>query len=356
MISGRPYLLWRLAGGTVLGAVLTLGLLRGGVARAADPPQRIAFQILTGSTSGSYFRVGELLAGLLSHPPGISRCETVNLCGPAGLIVSTRATQGSVANVNAVTSGAANSGLAQADVVALAVAGQGPFRTTGPARQLRTIANLYGEDLHLVAARRAKILSVSDLRGKRVSLSSEGSGTIITARAVLQAYRLPEWRITPNFDSADRAAALMRQGKLDAFFFVGGTPVNLISQLLEDDVGVLIPIDGPGRTRLLAQQKQLVAHTIPQGTYPGSPAVDTIGVDALWVTSTAQPNGLVQGMVRAIYNTRNRPMIEARKLGFNFLDLKLAPTGSPAPLHAGAESFYSEMRVLPVRRPAAAER
>jgi uncharacterized protein len=297
-----------------------------------------------------------LLAGLLSHPPGISRCETVNLCGPAGLIVSTRATQGSIANVNAVTSGAANSGLAQADIVALAVAGQGPFRTAGPARQLRTIANLYGEDLHLVAARRAKILSVSDLRGKRVSLSSEGSGTIITARAVLQAYRLAEWRITPNFDSADRAAALMRQGRLDAFFFVGGTPVNLITQLLEDDVGVLIPIDGPGRTRLLAQQKQLVAHTIPQGTYPGSPAVDTIGVDALWVTSTAQPEALIHGMVRAVYNTRNRPMIEARKVGFNFLDLRRAPTGSIAPLHPGAENFYTQARVLPARRPAPAQR
>ena len=54
-------------------------------ATAAEPTQRISFQILTGSTSGSYFRVGELLAGLLSHPPGISRCETPNLCGPEGL-------------------------------------------------------------------------------------------------------------------------------------------------------------------------------------------------------------------------------------------------------------------------------
>jgi TRAP transporter TAXI family solute receptor len=318
-------------------------------AQPAQPAQRISFQILTGSTSGTYFRVGELLAGLLSHPPGISRCETANLCGPAGLIVSTRATQGSTANIAAVNSGAANSGLAQADVVALAVAGQGPFRAAGPARQLRTIASLYSEDLHLVAARSAKILSVADLRNKRVGLSTEGSGTIITARAVLAAYRLPEWRIVPNFDSADRAADLLRQGRLDAFFFVGGTPVNLITQLLEDDVAVLIPIDGDGRTRLVAAQKQLTPHAIPQGTYPGSPGVDTVSVAALWITNAAQPDPLIYGMVRALYNPRNRPMVDARRSGFNFLDLGTAAREPIAPLHPGAQRFFTEIRVLPAQ-------
>ena len=325
-------------------------------ATAAEPTQRISFQILTGSTSGSYFRVGELLAGLLSHPPGISRCETPNLCGPEGLIVSTRATAGSIANVNAVRTGAANSGLAQADIVALAVAGQGPFRGAGRATELRTIASLYGEDLHLVAARSAEIESVADLRNKRVSLSSEGSGTIITARAVLQAYRLPEWRIRANYESADRAAALLREGKLDAFFFVGGTPVNLISQLLRDEVAVLIPIDGAGRTRLLDEHKQLAAHTIPQGTYPGAPALETISVQALWVTHASQPDRVIDGMLRALFNPRNRPMIDARRSGFHFIELRRAALDPIAPLHPAAERFYAQARVLPQPSPRRAER
>src|SRR3954468_15929276 len=69
-------------------------------AQAAEPPQRVAFQISTGTTGGSYFPVGEVLASLLSHPPGVGRCETVAIvCGPPGLIVSTRASEGSIANV-----------------------------------------------------------------------------------------------------------------------------------------------------------------------------------------------------------------------------------------------------------------
>ncbi len=139
----------------------------------------IAFQISAPAIpTAPIFPVGELLASLLSHPPGIGRCDAAPVCGPAGLIVSTRASEGSVANVLAVNSGMVNSGLAQADVVAMAVAGQGPFKKYGPAKKLRVIADLYGEEVHLVAAKNAKIKSVADLRGKRVSLSTEGSGTL----------------------------------------------------------------------------------------------------------------------------------------------------------------------------------
>ena len=136
--------------------------------------QRLSFQISTGSTTGTYFPVGELLAEVLSHPPGVGRCESAFACGPAGLIVSTRASEGSIANLEAVNTGAIGSGLAQADVVAMAVAGQGPFRRAGPAKNLRVIADLFGEDMHLIAAKNAKIARVADLRGKRVSLASEG--------------------------------------------------------------------------------------------------------------------------------------------------------------------------------------
>ena len=60
---------------------------------AADTP-RISFQIATGSTTGTFFPVGEAIAGLISHPPGVNRCEAANVCGPAGLIASARTSEG----------------------------------------------------------------------------------------------------------------------------------------------------------------------------------------------------------------------------------------------------------------------
>ena len=358
MKSQRPIRFWSLAGGLALG----LGVLAAVVARGATPqvpdagPQRISFQISTGTTTGTYFPVGEFLAGLLSHPPGISRCQAANVCGPPGLIVSTRATEGSVANILAVNSGATNSGLAQADVVALAVAGEGPFKKTGPVRQIRVIANLYGEDLHLIAAAKAKIKSVEDLRGKRVSLSTEGSGTIITARAILAAYNVPEWRLSANYDQSDKAVDLLRQGKLDALFFVGGTPVNLVEQLLDDGVAVLVPIDGAGRKRLLAGAPYLSAHAIPAGTYNGSAAVETVSTGALWITAASQPDDLIYGMVRALYNPLNRPMIDGHRLGASFLELNSAAKGVTAPFHPGAARYFNETHVMPTKSPVLAKK
>lgn len=333
----------------VAGSVAVLGLFAyaaNSIAQGLDSPQRVAFQISTGSTTGSYFPVGQLLAQLVSHPPGVGRCQAADVCGPAGLIVSTRASEGSIANVIAVNSGNVSSGIAQTDVVALAVAGKGPFTRTGPAKQLRVIANLYGEDLHLLAAKNANIKSVSDLRGKRVSLSSEGSGTINTARAVLAAYRLPERAIVANYESGERATDLLQSGKLDAMFYVGGTPAGLIEQLLDEGVAVLVPINGDARTRLLRAQPHLYAHTIPQGTYSGASEVETVAVDAVWITDASQPDALIYGVAKSLFNPANRTTLNAERVGAHFLELDAAAKGTTAPLHPGAARFFMEAGVL----------
>ena len=333
----------------VAGGVAALGLIAfaaNGIAQSFDAPQRIAFQISTGSTTGSYFPLGQLLAQLLSHPPGVGRCQAADVCGPAGLIVSTRASEGSIANVIAVNSGNVSSGIVQTDVAALAVAGKGPFTRTGPATQLRVIANLYGEDIHLLAAKNANIKSVADLRGKRVSLSSGGSGTINTARAILAAYRLSERSIVPNYDTGERATDLLQSGKLDAMFYVGGTPASLIEQLLDEGVAVMVPITGDARTRLLRAQPHLYAHTIPQGTYSGAGDVETVAVDALWITDASQPDSLIYGMAKSVFNPANRATLNAERVGAHFIELESAAKGATAPLHPGAARYFMEMGVL----------
>lgn len=345
MQAKRRLVSFGLAAGALLALGLTVALAVSARAQIADFTQRISFQISTGSTTGTYFPVGNLLAQVLSHPPGVGRCEAANACGPSGLIVSTRASQGSVANVLAVNNGMVSSGLAQTDVVALAVAGQGPFRKSGAAKQLRVIANLYGEDLHLIAAKTAKIKSVADLRRKRVSLSTEGSGTNVTARAVLTAYGLDR-AITPNYDTAEKAVDLLQAGKLDALFFVGGTPVNLLQQLLDEDIAVLVPINGDGLKRLIAKEPYLTPHTIPKGTYSNTPDVETVSVDALWITDASQPDGLVYGMLKALYNPTNRAAIQAEKLGSHFMDLASGAKDGNAPLHPGAVRFFMESGVV----------
>jgi TRAP transporter TAXI family solute receptor len=326
----------------LLGALLFAML---GPAQALS--QRISFQILTGSTGGTYFPVGQLIAGLISHPPGVDRCEGSDLCGPSGLIISARTSDGAVANVLAVNSGRAESGLAQGDVIAQALAGQGAFKKAGKQAALRVIADLFAEDVHLIVARKAKIAGVADLKGKRVSLGAESSGTSVTVRAILAAYGLSERRLRARHDAADADAQLLQQGQIDAFFMVGGQPVALISDLVARGVARIVPIDGTGRDRLLKAVPSMRADVISAGAYRGMPAIQTVSVRALWVVNASVPDALVYGITRALFSSGNRAALQEGHRAAGAIRLDSATLDLPAPLHPGALRFYREVGALP---------
>ena len=59
-------------------------------------------------------------------------------------------------------------------------------RKSKPAKDLRTIAALFQEHIHLIALKDSNINSVKDLKGKRVSLDEPGSGTYVDAKLILE--------------------------------------------------------------------------------------------------------------------------------------------------------------------------
>ena len=340
----RRILSFSAAGLTAIGGALLLAVQLGS-AQSLSP--RISFQILTGSTGGTYFPVGQLIAGLLSHPPGVDRCEAAPVCGPAGLIISARTSDGAVANVLAVNTGRAESGLAQGDVVSEAVGGTGAFRKAGKQQAVRVIADLFPEDVHLLVARKSKIQSVADLKGKRVSLGAPSSGTSVTVHAILAAYNIPDWRMTTRHDATDVDAQLLQQGQIDAFFFVGGRPVDLVSDLISHGVARLVPIDGKGRERLIKAVPSLSSDVIPAGTYRGMPAVQTVSVRALWIVNAQVPESLVHGLASALFDPANRDALNAGVRSAAMIRLETATQQLPAPLHPGAARFYRDVGRLP---------
>ena len=336
-----------LAGFPVL---LTAGLLLAIRPGAADTqPGRISFQIATGSTAGTFFPVGEAIAGLVSHPPGVDRCSNQDVCGPPGLIVSTRTSEGAVDNLIAVNRGDVESGLAQSDVIAAAVRGQGPFKRLGPQSHVRVIASLFSEQVHLVVAAKSKIKSVADLKGKRVSLGSDGSGVGITAREILAAWRLPETAMKASHVDLFDAATLLKQGKLDAFFAVGGVPLDPVSDLVMHGQARLIPIDGPARDRLLKSVPSLSSGVIPAGAYIGNGAIATVSARASWIVRDSESEALVYGITRALFSPQNYNTLAASHPSAREIGLGTAAQSPPAPLHPGAARFYSDASRKPVR-------
>jgi TRAP transporter TAXI family solute receptor len=321
---------------TVLGAFAAIAVMASGA--TADTP-RISFQIATGSTIGVYFPVGEAIAGLISHPPGVNRCEAANVCGPAGLIASARTSEGTMDNLLSVNEGTVESGLAQSDVVAAAAKGEGPFKTKGKQSHVRVIASLFSEEVHLVVAGDANIKTVADLKGKRVSLGAAGSGVGFTAREILSAYRVPEARLKVMSTDFPASVAMIRQGKLDAFFAVGGVPINGLGDLLANHVVKLVPITGAVRDRLVKAEPSLSVSAI---AYPGQVPVPTVSTRATWIVRDSVADNLVYGITRALFNPANREALSVSHASAREIGLATAALMPPAPLHPGAARFYAE--------------
>ena len=336
----RKFALALFPGAVLLALLCTLALVSG----LAQPlPPRISFQIATGSSLGSYFPVGQQIAGLLSNPPGRDRCQGVNVCGPEGLVLSARTSAGSVDNILAVNRGTLDSGFAQADMVADAVAARGAFRKKGAQKNIRVIASLFSENIYLVVSSKSRIHSVADLKGKRVALGASGSGTAATAQAVLRAYGISERRLKLRSLAGDAAAQAMEAGKLDAFFFVGGTPVAMIADWTRKGKARLIPIDGSGRDRLLRSMPVLTKDEIPPRPYGLSKPVPTVSTRALWIVRASTSDEIVYGLTRALFSPFNRSAL-AGNGPTNEIRIARATENLPAPLHPGAQRFFREQK------------
>jgi uncharacterized protein len=292
------------------------------------------FRIGTGGVAGTYYPIGGLIANAISQPV------------VPNLIASAVATSGSVANVNAIQGGGAESGFSQADVAYWAYTGTGTFEGKPKVTDLRLIANLYPESFHLVVRKAAGIKTIADLKGKRVSLDEPGSGTLVNARAILNAYGITEKDIKVENLKPNAAGEKLKDNSLDAFFFVGGYPAGAIAELAASGGIDVLSISGPEADKLAAQFNFYSADTIPAETYKGIGAVKTLAVGAQWITSAKQDAAVVYSVTKALWNEGTRKALDSGHAKGKSIISKNAIAGAGIPLHPGAEKFYKEIGLL----------
>jgi len=319
------------------------------------PAKPAYFSIATGSTAGTYFPVGSMVATILSHPTGSVRCEIKTACGPEGLIAVAVASPGSVANLRDVAQGRVDSAFAQANIAAWAYHGTESFKADGPYTDLRAIARLYPEAVHLVVARGAGIRSVSDLKHRRVSIDVEGSGTYVEALRILRAENLSKKSVDLVQANADRSANLLAAKQIDAFFFVGGTPAEAVLGLASEGVADLVPITGPSVKALTAGASYFTKAVIPAGTYPGIGRIETVSVGALWIVNASASEDLIYQLTSALWDASNRGFFLRGHAQAQNMSLEHALDGITIPLHPGAERFYREKGLIVPSRASAKE-
>jgi TRAP transporter TAXI family solute receptor len=312
-----------------------------GHGRRAEAEDPRFVRLGTGSLTGTYYPVGELIARAVSSPPGARPCGEAGGCGVPGLILVVQTSKGSVENVEAIQSGEIESGFAQSDVAHGAFTGTGIFAGRPPMEALRALASLYLESVHLVAAPRSGIESVADLRGRRVSLDVEGSGTLVDARLILAAFGLESDEIKAVHASPGKSIDLMAMGDLDALFLVAGYPAAAVSELVRDRGAYLVPIAGPEVEALREKHRFLTPDVIPGGTYEGiDTATPTLGVAALWVVAAKLDEDLVFEITRALWHPTSLELLrEGHPKGDEIIPAN-ALRGVAIPVHPGAASYY----------------
>lgn len=335
-LSALMRVVWTLA----IGLVLATGA---GTARAEDIRY---FTIGTAGIGGTYFPLAGTIANSISNPPGSRGCDEGGSCGVPGLVAVAQSSHGSVSNVSAIASGGLNSGFSQADVAYWAYSGTGTFEGQEPMRDLRVIAALYPEHVHLIASRSSGIASVKDLKGKRVSLDKTDSGTYPDAVLILEAFGIGEADITVENFKPESASEAMRAGELDALFFVGGYPARALAELAAQADVILVPIAGPEVDTMLLEHSFFTRDKIPDGAYPDVAGVPTVAVGAQWLTSLAASNDLIYAITAALWNSNTRHLLDVGHAKGGSVTRQTALDGIGIPLHPGAERYYREAGMI----------
>lgn len=310
------------------GAVVALGLA---VTAGAALAQQQFFRIGTGGTSGTYYPIGGIIANAVSTDK---------------IVATAQATNGSVANVNAIAAGNAESGFSQSDVASWAYSGTGIFEGKAKLEDLRAIANLYPETVHIVVKKGLGVKSVADLKGKRISIDEPGSGSIVNAKAILAAYGIKDGDYKAENLKPGPSAEKLKDGGIDAFFITGGYPVAAVVELATTTPVELLAIDGDAAQKLMAAFKFFAADEIGDGVYKDTKGVKTLSVGAQWVTSAKVPTDLVYAVTKALWSDKARAALDAGHARGKSITTATALKGLGIPLHPGSEKFYKEAGLL----------
>ena len=297
---------------------------------AAQAQEKATLAIATGGTGGVYYPLGGGLANILSSAiPGVQ--------------ASAEVTGGSVDNLKLIGSGQAEIAFTMADATLDAYKAQDKFK--GSKVDVRTLAVLYPNRMHVVTVEGTGIEKMSDLKGKRVSTGSPGSATEVMAFRLIEAAGLDKDKDMrrERLGVAESVNAL-KDRKIEAFFWVGGVPTAAVTDLAATPGTTLKLIDHAEYVKKMNEKSgELYAPgVIKAGAYPNQTKDNQqANVWNLLVTNAKMSDTLAYNVVKTIFEKKADWVAVHRDAD----ELELANqtnTNSSVPFHPGAIKFYAE--------------
>jgi len=286
--------------------------------------------IATGGTGGVYYPMGGGIAAVLSkYVPGMQATAEV--------------TGGSVDNLKLIASGKPYIGLTMADATQDAYRGEDKFK--GNKVPLRTLMVLYPNRMHVVSIEGRGVAKMADLKGKRVSTGSPGSATEVMAFRLLEAEGIDKDRdLKRERLGVAESVNAIKDGKIDAFFWVGGLPTASVTDLANTPGTKLKMIDHADAVAAMNKKygNLYIEDVIPKSMYHGMEADNKQAtVMNILVAHENMDDKTAYNIVKTIFEKRD-DLIAVHKEAANFKLENQKAAASPIPFHPGAAKYFAE--------------
>lgn len=292
----------------------------------ALPATAANYTIGTGSQSGTYYPLGGMLAQTWSQ-----NIDDFNM--------RAEVTAASVENIIKVASGQQLVGIAMGDSVLAAAKGEAPFKQP---MDISVLFALYPNVVQFMVPADSDIQSVSDLKGKKVSVGAPGSGTRVGSTNILKALGINEGDFKAQSLNYTATTEALSNGQIDAGVIIGSAGVGAITELaLTRDIRVL-SFSEDELNKINAALPAYSGMDIPADTYNKVPAFTAPVVWNVLVVKKDLDSALASQMIETAF--ADMPKVQKVISDAKNTTVENMDRLQGVPLHESAQTYLNEKK------------
>ena len=309
--------------------------------------------IETGSETGTYYGFTNMIA------------TTLNDKADLGYTLSAVSSKGSKGNIQDIAAGKCSMAIVQNDVMSYAYSGTTTMFDGEVIDSFSVIGVVYQETVQIIGKKTLDangdgIVTVDELKGKRVSIGEAGSGVTINAKQVFEAAGMKldltdtasaeKNDVIVSYYSVKDSCDKIKDGEIDAFFFTAGVPTSGITELIKTtaDIAVITLTEAQADALVGAENSFYTKTTLTNDIYEcieaDKPAI-AVSVSATYIASNKMTETEVYNFTKALWeNVENYGAYTAQVSAMKLENAAKALGG--VPLHAGAAKYYKEAGII----------
>jgi uncharacterized protein len=284
--------------------------------------------VATSTSGGTFYAVGGKLADMITK--NVSNAQA-----------NAEVTAGGVENARLLKNKKTDIALMPGDTLLNAVKGQGEFKEGKI--EITQIAALYPTPLQIVALEKSGIKTITDLKGKKVSIGAPGSSTAIRAEIVLKAHGLTLNDIKVDSTTSGEASTQLLDRQVDAAFFASGAPMAAIMDVASKEKINLLSISDEAMAKIETEHPDLFKLVVKGGTYPNQDKDTTcIANMAILVCRPDLGEDLVYNITKMMFEQRAEFITAHKSLAVDFKLESAMSQQKITAVHPGALKYYKE--------------